>query len=312
MTANKQNVEQHILKNRVDMLYDRSKSAMVSLLAISAVYIVLQSSQYEWQSLASWYATLVVVILGRWILTDRYTKKQHSPDSLSLWLRRFRLGILASGIMIGSLSFFFFPQENIYHQMLAILFPIGIAAGAVSMLPDIPSFFIYAITLMMPVVYQSAMIGDRLHLGISVLSFFLMLFFLKFSREFNDNFISSLQLRYENKGLVKDLQQEKNKLNNRLGRILNDSSNEIYVTDANSLIFLQVNRGAVQNLGYSKDEFASIHLLDIFADLDRTSLDSLLQPLRDEEKDYVFHQGENRRKDGSTYPVEARLQLSVL
>ncbi|MEA3241342.1 MAG: EAL domain-containing protein, partial [Pseudomonadota bacterium] len=151
----------------------------------------------------------------------------------------------------------------------------------------------------------------RLHLGISVLTFFLMLFFLKFSKEFNENFALSLQLRYENEGLVKDLQDEKNKLNNRLGRILNDSSNEIYVADANSLIFLQVNRGAIQNLGYSKDEFEDIHLLDIFADLDRISFDLLLQPLRDGHKEYVFHQGKNRRKDGSTYPVEARLQLSA-
>ena len=157
MADDKQNIEQHILTTRIDVLYDRSKSAIVSLLAISAVYILLQSSQYEWQSLASWYATLIVVMLGRWILTEWYTKKKNSTDSLSLWLKRFRFGILASGIMIGSLSLFFFPRENIYHQMLAILFPIGIAAGTVSMLPDIPSFFIYVITLMMPVVYQSAM-----------------------------------------------------------------------------------------------------------------------------------------------------------
>ena len=310
MAGNKQNIEQHILTSRVDILYRRSKSAIISLLAICAVYIFLQSSQFEWQHLAFWYATLIVVLLGRWFLAEWYAKKKNTT-SLSLWLNRFRLGILAAGIMIGSLSLLFFPRENIYHQMLAILFPIGITAGTVSMLPDIPSFFIYAITLMMPIVYQTAMIGDRLHLGISVLTFFLMLFFMKFCKEFNENFISSMELRYENEGLVKDLQEEKNKLNNRLGRILNDSSNEIYVADANSLTFLQVNRGAIQNLGYSKDEFTGIHLLDVFADLDRISFDLLLQPLRKGHQEYVFHKGKNRRKDGSTYPVEARLQLSI-
>ncbi|MCK4379345.1 MAG: PAS domain S-box protein, partial [Deltaproteobacteria bacterium] len=311
MADDKQNIEQHIQITRVEVLYGRSKSAIVSLLAISAVYILVQSSQHEWQLFAFWYAALIVIMLARWILAELYAKKKNSTESLSLWLKRFRFGILASGIMIGTLSLFFFPRENTYHQMLAILFPVCIAAGIVPMLPDIPSFFIYVTTIMMPVVYQSAMIGDRLHIGISILIFFLMLFFLKFSKEFNENFVSSLQLRYENEGLVKDLQQEKNKLNNRLGRILNDSSNEIYVTNANSLIFLQVNRGAVQNLGYSKDEFEGIHLLDIFADLDRISFDLLLQPLRDGHKEYVFHQGKNRRKDGSTYPVEARLQLSL-
>ncbi|MFQ5734396.1 MAG: PAS domain-containing protein, partial [Planctomycetaceae bacterium] len=39
-----------------------------------------------------------------------------------------------------------------------------------------------------------------------------------------------------------------------LGRILDDSLNEIYIFDARSLRFLQVNRGAIQNLGYALDE----------------------------------------------------------
>ncbi len=310
MTDRSKEIEQIILATRVDILYQRSKGAIIWLLFICAVYVFIQSSQFQWQALATWYAALTVVMLGRWMLADWYLKKKKPTDSVIPWLKRFRLGILISGLVVGSLSLLFFPRSDINHQMLAILFPVGITAGTVTMLPDIPSFLIYATTLMMPTVYQSAMIGDRLHLGISMLAFILMLFFIKFSTELYEHFLSSMQLRYENESLVQDLQEEKNKLNNRLGRILNDSSNEIYVTDAHSLTFLQVNKGAVQNLGYTQQEFANIHLLDIFADLDRISFDALLEPLRRGEKEYVFHQGQNRRKDGSTYPVEARLQLS--
>jgi diguanylate cyclase (GGDEF)-like protein/PAS domain S-box-containing protein len=119
-------------------------------------------------------------------------------------------------------------------------------------------------------------------------------------------------LRYENKALLEGLEEEKNKLNNRLGRILNDSTTEIYVADAESLKCLQVNQGAVDNLGYSQDEFSGINLLDIFTDLDRRSFAELLKPLYNGRWEPVVHKGINRRKDGSTYPIEARVQLSTV
>ncbi|MBN2331499.1 MAG: EAL domain-containing protein [Deltaproteobacteria bacterium] len=311
--ANKKHdtIEQRILIDRVDMLYARSKSAILSLLAICAVYLVVQSNQYPWQSFLVWYAVLCLVMAGRWFLKERYTKDPVRTDQLSSWLWRFRLGILATGLTVGSLPLLFFPQQAVYYLMLAIMFPLGITAGSLIMLPDFFSFFIYLMTLIMPVIYKTAMIGDHLHQGISVLVAILALFFLKFSNEFNDNLMVSLRLRYENRALVEDLEQERAKLNNRLGRILNDSSNEIYVADANTLVCLQVNMGAIQNLGYLQDEFAAIHLLDIFADLDRNTFDELIQPLRSGQQETVLYKGRNRRKDGSLYPVEARLQLSI-
>ena len=57
-------------------------------------------------------------------------------------------------------------------------------------------------------------------------------------------------------GVTEDITERKqaeDKLS-RLGRILDDSSNEIYVFGAESLRFVQVNQGAQHNLGYSMEE----------------------------------------------------------
>ena len=141
---------------------------------------------------------------------------------------------------------------------------------------------------------------------------FLFFFFLRFSKEYNSNFITNTKLRYENKALLEGLEKEKTKLNNRLWRILNDSTTEIYVAEAESLKCLQVNQGAVKNLGYTQDEFANINLMDIFIDLDKASFEKLLTPLYNGRWEPVIHKGISRRKDGSTYSIEANLQLSTV
>jgi len=311
MTTQQFDIEKRIQDDRLDLLYRRSKSAILALFIVCTVYLLLLSGRYAWQFLLAWYAVFIAVLLGRWLLVRNYLRAKIEVGSLSSWMKKFRLGIFAAGLTVGSLSFLFFPRESLSYQLLAIIFPIGITAGTVTMLPDFFSFFIYITTLMMPVVLQTAMVGDRLHSGISILAFILILFFLKFSKEFNDNFTSSMRLRYENKFLVEDLGREKNKLNNRLGRILNDSSNEIFVADADTLICLQVNMGAVENLGYLQSEFNEINLLDIFTDLDQHSFTKLLEPLYNGNQETVTYKGINRRKNGTTYPMEARFQLST-
>jgi len=99
-------------------------------------------------------------------------------------------------------------------------------------------------------------------------------------------------------------------LTGRLGRILDRSSNEIYVFDAESLHFIQVNQGAQQNLGYTMEELEQLTPLDLKPEFSKDKFDRLIGPLRTAEKDQVIFETIHQRKDGTTYPVEVRLQLS--
>ncbi|MDQ6909052.1 MAG: PAS domain S-box protein, partial [Chloroflexota bacterium] len=96
----------------------------------------------------------------------------------------------------------------------------------------------------------------------------------------------------------------------RLGRILDASANEIYVYDAASLRYLQVNEGARRNLGYTMEELAQMTPIDIRPMLTAETFESFIAPLRTGEQDEIVFETTQRRKDGSHYPVEARLQLS--
>jgi len=97
----------------------------------------------------------------------------------------------------------------------------------------------------------------------------------------------------------------------RLGRLLDESSNEFYMFDAVSLRFVEVNRGARENLGYTMQELSELGPLDLKPELDAKRFEELLRPLRTGRKEQVTFRTVHRRKDGSCYPIEARLQLST-
>jgi diguanylate cyclase (GGDEF)-like protein/PAS domain S-box-containing protein len=111
---------------------------------------------------------------------------------------------------------------------------------------------------------------------------------------------------------VRDLSNLKRleQLSSRLGRILEHSSNEIYIFDAQTLRFVQASEGALANLGYDMEALRELTPIDIKPGMTHEQFTTLIQPLRDDTQKMVAFESVHRRKDGSLYPVEVRLQLS--
>ena len=58
-------IQQKIERDRIDRLYQRSKTASLALLVTCTVYLLLLTKIFPLQSLLAWYSVLVVVLLGR-------------------------------------------------------------------------------------------------------------------------------------------------------------------------------------------------------------------------------------------------------
>ncbi len=99
-------------------------------------------------------------------------------------------------------------------------------------------------------------------------------------------------------------------LSERLGRILDSSFNEIYVFDARTYRFIQVNQGALNNLGYTAQELSHMTPWDLKPEFDEDGFGAMVEPLIRGEEDMLVFETNHRRNDGSLYPVEIRLQLS--
>ncbi len=95
----------------------------------------------------------------------------------------------------------------------------------------------------------------------------------------------------------------------RFGRILEDSWNEIYIFEAETYRFIQVNRGALANMGYSMEDMRKRTAYDIKPDFDRERFVEAMQPLVKGTQQFIDFETVHERKDGTRYPVEVRVQL---
>jgi PAS domain S-box-containing protein len=93
-------------------------------------------------------------------------------------------------------------------------------------------------------------------------------------------------------------------------KIFNESLNEIYVFDAKTLKFINVNYGAQKNLGYSLDELKQMTPLDLKPNFTEKEFRSSIEVLYKENVNKLEYESVHKRKDGTIYPTEVHLQLS--
>ena len=125
-------------------------------------------------------------------------------------------------------------------------------------------------------------------------------------------FVDDRGLPYQYIGIQTDITERKyaEEVNARLGRILDESLNEIYVFDTTEFRFLRVNRGAEKNLGYNREELHNKTACDIKPEFDKQRFTEFVTPLLRGECEELNFETLHQRKDGSTYPVDVHLQLS--
>ncbi|MBA2490429.1 MAG: EAL domain-containing protein [Gammaproteobacteria bacterium] len=91
--------------------------------------------------------------------------------------------------------------------------------------------------------------------------------------------------------------------------ILDQSFNEIYIFDANTLRFTYANAGACRNLQYSLEELKRLTVADVKPEFTVREYARLLEPLRSGRNAVVVLETVHQRKNGTRYPVDVRVQL---
>ena len=112
--------------------------------------------------------------------------------------------------------------------------------------------------------------------------------------------------------LARDLREERSRLETeeRLGLLMEQSWDEIFIFEEGSLEVVRVNDGGLDNLGYASGELIGRPFPSLIADQDRVALHDRLELLRDGERGIVVLESELHRKDGTRYPVEMRIQVA--
>ncbi|WFO17377.1 PAS domain S-box protein [Cellulophaga baltica 4] len=93
-------------------------------------------------------------------------------------------------------------------------------------------------------------------------------------------------------------------------KIFNESLNEIFLFDKDSLRFINANKGAQNNIGYTVKELKKFTPVDIKPNFTEKQFRKVLIPLITNEEEKIKFETVHQRKDGTQYPAEVHLQLS--
>ena len=97
----------------------------------------------------------------------------------------------------------------------------------------------------------------------------------------------------------------------RLGRVIENSSNEIYIFEHPSLRLRQINNCSKRNLGYDDEDAGKLSMYDLSDDFRDEELLADLDRLFEGTRSEIRIDAEFKRKDGSKYPVEAGIYISM-
>src|SRR5690554_75755 len=122
----------------------------------------------------------------------------------------------------------------------------------------------------------------------------------------------SIQGKFEGTyGILEDITERRLAAteNDRLSNVIQKSLNEIYMFNNDNHLFEYVNEGALRNLGYTLDEMLNMTPQDIIPKYTPSKFQRLVEILQENIEEKIVFETENKRKDGSLYPVEVHLQL---
>ncbi len=102
--------------------------------------------------------------------------------------------------------------------------------------------------------------------------------------------------------------EKQEELTHELGHIIEQSLNEIYIFDRESLKFRFVNLGARGNIDYGLEELLMLTPLDLDPKMSEERLTELLRPLEKDTFREIVYSAIHQRKDRSTYPVDVYVQ----
>ena len=91
--------------------------------------------------------------------------------------------------------------------------------------------------------------------------------------------------------------------------VIDNATSEVYIFDAQTFLFTQVNARACQNLGYTSSELKTLTPYQIAVGLDQVLFKEILKPLETKEKNDLEIELTLQRKDGTRYEAFLDIQL---
>lgn len=196
---NKLSKKTAIQSAQLRQLFSASNVSLTTSTLLAVILAYMQSAVIASSVVLAWLTVVVLVAFSRAALVKAYLRSPVADNtSIHVWLLRFRLGVLAVGLVWGSAGFLMFPANDTQHQMFLIFMLAGLSAGGViSYSADLLSAIVFSIATLLPIDIRLLIAGNSLSLAMGMAGTLYLGFIIISLRHINRSLTENIVLRLE-------------------------------------------------------------------------------------------------------------------
>ena len=116
---------------RVEALYNNGViPSMVTLFGAQVVFFSFWNGNFTAPKI-TWLVLLSIIICVRYITVRSYQTSKKLVEEYPFWLNAYFIGVIFSGLIIGSSIYVFIPEDNINHVYLFTIYALILLAGSI-------------------------------------------------------------------------------------------------------------------------------------------------------------------------------------
>ncbi len=124
-----------LLVEQTKLLYSGLPSSIIINTSLALILASVQSNVISPSQLLVWLALMGVVLLARVALAVAWRRRAPNvANTAALWILRFRIGVIATGIAWGMAAELLFPSGDLTYQLFLAVVLAGMSAGAITLL----------------------------------------------------------------------------------------------------------------------------------------------------------------------------------
>jgi PAS domain S-box-containing protein len=206
---------------QIRQLFSASNVSLITSTLLAAILAYMQHGVIASSVVLGWLSFVALVALSRAVLIKAFQCSRVDDDTaIQVWLVRFRLGVLAVGVVWGTAGFLLFPTNDPPHQMFLIYMLAGLSAGGVvSFSADLVSAIVFSILSLLPLTIRLFITGDSLSVAMGMAGMLYLGFIIITLRHFNRSLTENIILRLEavaREGIVRTSEERYSMLLNHL------------------------------------------------------------------------------------------------
>ena len=202
--------EEQLFAGQVDLLYKQGPLAFFATLANGLILALVLWGVVSHRAMVLWLGCLLLVTMARLGFVLKYRRVSAQDREPRRWGYFFLAGVALSGIIWGSAGIVLFPRESVTHQVFLAFVMGGMVAGAVGVFSAMKKAFLaYALPTFLPIDLQFFLHGGDIHVAMGLMILIFMMVMIIAALRLNTATVSSLELGFQNRGLVERLAGEK-------------------------------------------------------------------------------------------------------